>query len=800
MVSMGAVRLLAGLELRRRWRSTVALVLLVGVVGALVLATAAGARRSATALDRFDAFSRRSDVEISVGTPDAGRLDRFRRTPGVGDVVVLRGYSILPQGRQDDSLSIAAPVDDRMSRVVDRARLVAGRRADPDDPLEITISEGLAHQRHLAIGDPFDALTYTQDAIDRAFAGGDPGTPTGPRLRFRIVGIDRRPLDLGVREAAGGVIVLTPAFDRTYAGKIGLFTDVIRARGEHGSSDVPNMTAAARRIFGDAPAFGTQNLGVETEGARDAIDVLTTALWIVAGIAALAGAVTLAIVLSRDLANAAVNPGVLAVLGMTRRRRVVVHLPRALLVAITGSLLAGALAVLLSPRFPVGLARRADPDVGFHTDWTVLGLGLLVLVVVVLGTAAIAGLRATRVVSERANHARRRGSVVVARAATAGCGPVFTNGLRFAVQPGRGADSVPARSAFLGAIVGVTGIVAALVFAASLAHLVGTPGLSGWTWDMDGDVPTSSPCVDARSYGVERDPAVAAVGVVCTTFDAVEVGGRPVTAWGFRQLHGRIDPAVVEGRAPRGPDEIALGAVTLDAIGKHVGDPVVARSAKGAARFRIVGQIVLPTVGDVQALADGAAVTAAGFRKVYEPGSNETQFLVARGEPGASRAAIERRFRQVPRIRFVGGARGSVEVTRLEQIDLVPLALSILLALLAIAAVGHAVVVGVRRRRYELALLKVLGFTRGQVRATVAWQATILGAAGLVVGIPLGVLLGRWAWSLVADGLGVRSVVESPVLWLVAAVAAALVIVNLIALVPGRLAARTRPAVALRTG
>jgi hypothetical protein len=52
----------------------------------------------------------------------------------------------------------------------------------------------------------------------------------------------------------------------------------------------------------------------------------------------------------------------------------------------------------------------------------------------------------------------------------------------------------------------------------------------------------------------------------------------------------------------------------------------------------------------------------------------------------------------------------------------------------------------------------------------------------------------------VADGLGVRAVIESPVLWLVAAVAAALVIVNQIALVPGRIAARTRPAVALRTG
>ena len=359
---------------------------------------------------------------------------------------------------------------------------------------------------------------------------------------------------------------------------------------------------------------------------------------------------------------------------------------------------------------------------------------------------------------------------------------------------------MPARSAFLGAIVGVTGIVAALVFAASLTHLVDTPTLSGWTWDVHGDVPTTSPCLDARSYGVERDPSIAAVGVVCTSFSAVEVGGRPVTAWGFRQLHGRIEPAVVEGRAPRGSDEIALGAVTLDAIGKDIGDTVVARSDKGSVRFRIVGQIVLPTVGEVQALADGAALTSDGFGKVYNPGANETQFLIARGAPGASLRTLEARFGKVPQIRFVGGTKAPIEVVRLEQIDLVPLALSILLALLAVAAIGHAVVVGVRRRRAELALLKVLGFTRSQVRATVAWQATILGAVGLVAGIPLGILVGRWAWSLVADGLGVRPVVESPVLWLVVAVAAALVIVNLIALVPGRVAARIRPAVALRTG
>jgi len=40
---------MAGRELRRRWQGVVVLTLLVAVVGAVVLAVAAGARRTATA-------------------------------------------------------------------------------------------------------------------------------------------------------------------------------------------------------------------------------------------------------------------------------------------------------------------------------------------------------------------------------------------------------------------------------------------------------------------------------------------------------------------------------------------------------------------------------------------------------------------------------------------------------------------------------------------------------------------------------------------------------------------------------
>ena len=53
-----------------------------------------------------------------------------------------------------------------------------------------------------------------------------------------------------------------------------------------------------------------------------------------------------------------------------------------------------------------------------------------------------------------------------------------------------------------------------------------------------------------------------------------------------------------------------------------------------------------------------------------------------------------------------------------------------------------ALVSSLRRRRRELAVLKTLGFSRRQVRATVAWQASTVAAVGLVVGIPLGLLVG----------------------------------------------------------
>ena len=50
---MAAALAWAGLELRARWRATLVLALMVGLGGGVALATAAGARRTNTAFDRF---------------------------------------------------------------------------------------------------------------------------------------------------------------------------------------------------------------------------------------------------------------------------------------------------------------------------------------------------------------------------------------------------------------------------------------------------------------------------------------------------------------------------------------------------------------------------------------------------------------------------------------------------------------------------------------------------------------------------------------------------------------------------
>lgn len=812
---MGAVWILARGEIRRRWRGAIVLTLLVGVVGAVVLATAAGARRSQTALARFNVYSRPENMSLLPGatgyTPAPAQLNALRQVHDVTAVAVIRFYTLVPQGAaailgSGGSQGMGAAVDGAMGNLVERSRLIAGRRANSSATDEITIGESLAAQLHLGVGGHFDVASYSVAQVQAAIngGGGAPKSTLGPRVRLRIVGIVRRPFDLGDLGAHGageGIVVLTPAFNRAYVNRIGNLGVVVLVRTSRGAADVPSVAAAARRIFRTSGGVSAQ--AVTSLGAQDAIDVLTLALWIFAGVAALAGIVTIGIVLTREISVVSGDQATLRALGVTRSQRVLTSGPRVLLIAASGTLVAVLGAVAASPLLPIGVARRADPDVGLHFDWVILGLGIVAVVAIVVAIAFLAALRSTqRSTIDATSGARRRPSSIVETAARAGLAPTATSGLRMALEPGRGGTAVPVRSAYLGAVFGVLGVIAVLVFASSLNQLVMTPRLYGSTWDFQAadtnfNATAANDNCGPNDFGLAQVRGVGAVAAACE--DDIQLGGHPVTGWAFTPVRGTIEPEIVAGRAPRGPGEVALGSQTLQALGKNIGDSVQGRGPHGTVGYRIVGRVVTPDLNAPQPLADGAVFTDAGLSRIFDSNSSSNRYLMGRFAPGVDRAAVERRIAALPALSHPVGNTVPVEVERLRRIAWLPTTLAALLGGLGLLAIGHALATAVRRRRHELALLKTLGFTRSQVRATVAWQATTLASVGLVIGIPTGLIIGRFVWRLVADGLGISTTAAIPAPALLITIPAVLVLVNLIALFPARAAARTRPAVALRS-
>jgi len=116
----------------------------------------------------------------------------------------------------------------------------------------------------------------------------------------------------------------------------------------------------------------------------------------------------------------------------------------------------------------------------------------------------------------------------------------------------------------------------------------------------------------------------------------------------------------------------------------------------------------------------------------------------------------------------------------------------------AVAALGLTLFASVRRRRRDLALLRTLGFTQRQLRATIAWQATVAGLVGVVVGVPSGIAVGEWLWTLFAQKIYAVPEPTAPWLSLLVVVASTLVLVNVVAALPGRIASRTSTAQVLR--
>jgi ABC-type lipoprotein release transport system permease subunit len=120
------------------------------------------------------------------------------------------------------------------------------------------------------------------------------------------------------------------------------------------------------------------------------------------------------------------------------------------------------------------------------------------------------------------------------------------------------------------------------------------------------------------------------------------------------------------------------------------------------------------------------------------------------------------------------------------------------LAVIGGSGLAHALIVGVRRRRRDLAVVRVIGLRPRQARRVISWQAFVMATAGAVIGLLVGLLVGRLVWERIATGVGAVVRVDVPLAALVFAPALAIGLGLGLALLTGRRASGLRPATVLR--
>jgi hypothetical protein len=822
MSAMGAVWLRLRAELRDQWRTWLALAVLLGVIGGIALTAAAGARRTDTAYPRFLRQSNAADLLVSPAlSGSGGYFQAVARLPQVSSLATTMFLQMSLPGPHaspySDIVAEAGPTGGE-GISLDRVKVVAGRMFNPADPHAVVIDQHLADLAHVRLGGTLHLIGYPQ-------RGNNPDIAHAARLAFRVsaIVVFSDQIVSGTKELSEPRILFSPAFARTPQARSfnpagGAAYVILRSR-----ANALAFTHQATALAGRYRVGGVQvvNLATDQAATERAIRPEAVALAIFAALVGLIGLALMAQLLSRQIALGSAEFPILRGLGMSRSRLVMLSLAGVAIVTAAGAVLAVGIAVAASPLMPIGPARLAEPSPGVEINLAILGAGFTAIAVLPLLVVVPAAVRAAARAQGALGlaepgapaHASRLGQLL----GRAGSAPGSV-GLRMAFEPGHGRTAVPVRSALVGTTVAVAAVVAAMVFGASFLGLVGTPHLYGQNWAQQLDLQVGSipGAMGERVLAGVTGLTQYAGGNYGQVSVAAPGNGSPLTvpAIGLDQLHGNGFLTLLAGRAPAGPGEIALGPRTLRTLGRHVGQRIEVSANGQTSPMRIVGSAVFASFsvggGSATDLGTGAVVPASVLSQPNPqscPGHVTCyNFFLLRYQPGTSLRsaaaqleAIVTRDHCPPGLCLVTADQRPSDIQNYTGIRDTPLILGAVLALLAVGTLAHVLLTGVRRRRRDLAVLKTLGLLRSQVLRVVSWQAIALATAALLVGVPLGLLAGRWAWLLFAGSAGVGSQADVPVPLVLLVIPVTLVLAVLLAVVPGWTAARIRPALILRS-
>jgi len=770
------------------------------------MSIAAGARRTETAYGRFLDSHAASDFVIGNGF--AGPqidLDAIARLPSVA--TAARVKALVANGRTESGrtiflsqMAVLAPADNGFGGEVDRWKMLSGRRADPRRVEEAVAGFQLARRYNVEVGDTI-TLQFQREAslgqLFRTFAatlpdrvsGRTPSRPEevfdGPEVKVTVVGIQAAPFDFPPL-ASTPPLVVTPAFYDAYAD--GLFhTEELRLRVRDGVT--PAAFYESLVALGDVPTPRARDFEYDT--VQPPLHLQAVVLWSLAALVCLAVGVSVALALKRQTLVDSTDFWVLRALGMSRRQLIAIGGLRAAVVGVGSAVLGALVAFVSSPLWPVGLARDAEPSPGFALDVPVFLLGG---VLVVLGAICV-GVVSTVQITGALTDSRARRSAPTWRLQRALPFAVGI-GIDHAIRSGRRRDGVSVRAAICALSLAVAVVVTAVTFAASTDHLLRTPRLYGWV--RDADISTGGlPGFDAPIVaGLRANPDVASIAVGGQAVIAVD--GVGVVARGLDDVRGRVPPALLEGRGLRADDEILLATETMADASVRVGDSVTARSETKTMQMRVVGRVAFAAAGDFKPQSDkGVQVTLSALRVLVRntPIAAVEVTYASHANPVAVTSRLRRAVAPLP----LGQQSPPDEIIGFGRATRLPFAVALIMSAIAASSLAYGMTNSVRRRRREFALLATLGCVRRQLGAMVIAQAVVITLIACAIGIPLGIVCGRWAWNAVADALTVSSAYRGGGLAVVLVVPGFLIFTSLIALLPAALARRARPAVVLRT-
>jgi putative ABC transport system permease protein len=752
---MGAVTYVARRRLRHHAVTLAVAGVVLGIGFGLCFASLAAARRTASAYERILAASDAPDAAVTHRAPPDEAEAALRTIPGVADQRVYAGFIGVAGGIDPlYSRGLLAPTDDEFP--LEHPNMRAGRLPHPDAVDELFVNGVVADGTGLRVGDEVDFTFVTADFDDQVEASAT------------VVGIGDLPSDAVTDETTlRSIFMFTRAFYEAHrdltvysVSNIDLFPGVD-----------PNRELA--------PAVS--ELGYELQSARgqeqqSVSDALRPTLVVLVALGVLAfgaTAVGTAQVIQRDRDRWRADSATLRAAGMVRRQVRLVQLVTTGVLAAVAVATALMTVVLASPIAPLGPLHDLDPGQGVSFDAAVAALGVVAILVTIGGLAlafsAAPGRAATVPSSSSAAFVNAIGR------------PASFAGLLLAFRTSRGrgrALRTVTAAAIAAAVFALSG-----AFVASAVALSGTPASYGFDADLlaVNQYGNQSEAELAAAFG--NDDVVAATGFTAGTF---LLEGQAVPGIAATEIKGEVMPTLVRGESVEDDDEIVVGEDTLARLGADLGDTVSARTGTpGIERtepvdLRIVGVATFPPVNqaglDGSRLGNGAVVTRGAYVRMGGDPANDPEYTAVRlaGDvsPAAVIAANPDGFHDAAQ-----SATSWFTDTKPAELRQLDVAMPYLVGALAVAflivlaVLVHALWTLVRAHRREVAVLRAMGCTTRQLDEVTSWQVTPYMLAAFA-GLPIGIAIGRIAFTRFAESLAVVESASTPFLFVLVLIGA----------------------------